>query len=168
MEHYTHQQFLCMSPDQLYAHTKYRRDWTDAKLRYLMKWVVQTPGDCSHKHHLMLQNNFPEFVRKEGVSLPYRYPQPQVLYQLKQRKVDWVQGTFIKPYISHRTRELHLHNLQTSIRGLARKVAAHNASNKDRLDLTRMKKLRWEMVRHTGAPSDAQALEPPAAATCMD
>ena len=151
VEHYTRQQFLRMTPDQLYAHTKYRRNWTDAKLRYLAKRVVQTPGDRSHKHHLMLQNNFPEFVCKEGASLPYRYPQPQVLYQLKQRKVDRVQGTFIKPYISQRTWELHLHNLQTSIRGLAGKVAAHHASNKDHLELARLKKLHWEMVRDTGA-----------------
>ena len=169
VEHYTRQQFLRMTPDQLYAHTKYRRTWTDAKLRYLAKRVVQTPGDRSHKHHLMLQNNFPEFVCKEGASLPYRYPQPQVLYQLKQRKVDRVQGTFIKPYISQRTRELRLHNLRTSIRGLARKVAAHHASTKDRLELACLKKLCWEMVRDTGAtPPEAAAAETSPAASCME
>ena len=169
VEHYTRQQFLRMTPDQLYAHTKYRRNWTAAKLRYLTKRVVQTPGDRSHKHHRMLQDNFPDFVRAEGASLPHRYPQPQVLYQLKQRKVDRVQGTFTKPYISQRTRELRLHNLRTSIRGLARKVAAHHASNKDRLELARLKKLRWEMVRDAGAtPPEAAAAETPPADTCME
>ena len=147
VEHYTRQQFLHMSPDQLYEHEKYRKDWTRAKIRYLSKEVVQTPGGATHPHHRLLLERFPKFLAMKGPPFPTRYPQPHIAYRLKQRKWDRLQGTFIKPYISQRTRDLRAHNLRTSIRSLARKVSAHRASPRDRLELACLKRQRAVLAK---------------------
>ena len=101
IDHYTKPMLVHMKPDEIYkTQIRYRRKWTNAKLSYLSRNVVETRSfpNRKHPHEVMLKKFFADFFTRNMHKLPAKYPSLQVAYCITRSKRDRALGTFTKKF----------------------------------------------------------------------
>ena len=98
IEPYLWLNLLAMEPEVLYdKKPKYRNAWTDARLSYISRVVLQTKGnDVTHPHAIMLQNHFSKFLKKMSHTVPHRYPAAVASFRMYSQLKNRHSGVYLK------------------------------------------------------------------------
>ena len=97
IESYLRLNLISMTPEQIFEEKPhYHHQWSQARLAYQARVMVQTPGGTEHPHHQMLATYFPTFLAQYQHLLPSRYPGLVAAFKLQDQQRNRSSGQFLR------------------------------------------------------------------------
>ena len=95
LEHYLRPDIVVLSPQQIYnKRKKYRRDWSVTRLMFIVEHCIETTGDESHPHVVMMNTHYKDYLLHYVDSYPQSHPHPKAIDRMQHMATSVKAGTF--------------------------------------------------------------------------
>ena len=119
---YTRPDIVVLSPQAIYNQLPhYRKDWSPARILFIARHVVESPGNDSHPYRLMVEQYFPELL--EHPDMPSWFPHPLAIVKMQNMEESITAGTHLKRFALEREEKHQQFQVRNEQAKLVRKEA---------------------------------------------
>ena len=122
IEAYTRPDIVVLSPQAIYNQLPhYRRDWSPARILFIARHVVESPGNENHPYKLMVNQFFPELSAHPD--MPAWFPHTLAIEKMQNMEESITSGTHLKKFALERDEQNQQFQARNEQAKLVRKEA---------------------------------------------
>ena len=129
IEAYTRPDIVVLSPQAIFNQLPhYRRDWSPARILFIVRHIVESPGNASHPYRLMVDLHFPKL--SSHPEMPSWFPHPLAVEKMQNMEESISAGTHLKRFALEREEKQQQFQLRNEQAKLVRKEARDKLQGK--------------------------------------